>query len=113
MIRLCSVDDIPAGEGLRVLAPTPLAVFQVEGEVFVIDDACSHQAASLSDGYLEGCWVECPLHEAFFSLRTGEPSGPPAKKPVRTYPAMVSDGAVYAEITVDAGVAAVDQVAVA
>ncbi|OLM10928.1 bifunctional 3-phenylpropionate/cinnamic acid dioxygenase ferredoxin subunit [Pseudonocardia sp. Ae505_Ps2] len=100
MFRVCSMDDIPDGEGLRVLGPVPLAVFAVDGEVFVLDDTCSHQAASLSDGYLEGCWIECPLHEAAFSLRTGEPSGPPAKRPVRTYPAMVSDGVVYAEVAV-------------
>lgn len=98
MIRLCSVDDIPDGEGLRLVAPFPLAVFHVGDEVFVIDDACTHQAASLSDGYLEGCWVECPLHEVAFSLRTGVPSGPPARTPVRTHPVVVADGVVYADV---------------
>ncbi|MER5675174.1 bifunctional 3-phenylpropionate/cinnamic acid dioxygenase ferredoxin subunit [Pseudonocardia alni] len=100
MIRLCSVSEIPEGEGLRVPGPVPLAVFVVDGEAFVLDDACSHQAASLSDGYLEGCWVECPLHEVAFSLRTGLPSGPPARKPVRTWPAVVADGVVYADLDV-------------
>ncbi len=98
MIRLCTIDEIPDDEGVRFAAPIPVAVFRTDGEVFVIDDACSHQGASLSDGYLEGCWVECPLHEAFFSLRTGEPSGPPAKKPVRTYTALVADGVVWADL---------------
>ncbi|HEY2224469.1 Rieske 2Fe-2S domain-containing protein [Actinomycetospora sp.] len=58
MIRLCDVDEIPEGEGLRFAGPTPVAAFRVDDEVFVIDDACSHQGASLSDGYLEGCWVD-------------------------------------------------------
>jgi 3-phenylpropionate/trans-cinnamate dioxygenase ferredoxin component len=98
MIRLCDVDEIPDGEGLRVLTPTPVAVFRTDDEIFVLDDACSHQGASLSDGYLEGCWVECPLHEAFFSLRTGEPSGPPATRAVRAYTALVADGVVWADV---------------
>ena len=99
MIRLCDIDEIPEGEGVRFPGPSPVAVFRTgDDQVFVLDDACSHQGASLSDGYLEGCWVECPLHEAFFSLHTGEPSGPPAKRPVRTYTAMVADGVVWADL---------------
>ena len=98
MIRLCDIDEIPDGEGVRCGGPTPVAVFRTGGEVFVLDDACSHQGASLSDGYLEGCWVECPLHEASFSLRTGEPSGPPAKRPVRTYTVLVADDVVWVDL---------------
>ena len=91
MIRLCDIDEIPEGEGVRFPGPSPVAVFRTGDEVFVLDDACSHQGASLSDGYLEGCWVECPLHEAFFSLHTGEPSGPPAKRPVRTHEVIIDE----------------------
>lgn len=98
MIRLCDIDEIPEDEGVRFAEPNPVAVFRNGDEVFVLDDACSHQGASLSDGYLEGCWVECPLHEAFFSLRTGEPSGPPAKRPVRTYTVLVAEGVVWADL---------------
>jgi 3-phenylpropionate/trans-cinnamate dioxygenase ferredoxin subunit len=98
MIRLGTIDEIPEGEGVRFPGPNPVAAFRAGDEVFVLDDACSHQGASLSDGYLEGCWVECPLHEAFFSLHTGEPSGPPAKRPVRTYTVMVADGVVWADL---------------
>jgi 3-phenylpropionate/trans-cinnamate dioxygenase ferredoxin subunit len=116
MFRLCNIDEIPEGEGVRCAGPAPVAVFRTGDEVFVIDDACSHQGASLSDGYLEGCWVECPLHEAFFSLRTGEPSGPPAKRAVRTYTVLVADGVVWADleqsaVTVRESVTAYDAVA--
>ena len=57
MIPVCPVDDLPPGEALRVEADVPLAVFNVDGELFAIDDTCTHQDASLTDGYLEGCWV--------------------------------------------------------
>ncbi len=95
MIRVCALADLPPGESKRVVAHVPLAVFNAGGELFAIDDTCTHQDASLSDGWLEGCLIECPLHASSFDLRSGNPTGPPAKRPVRTYPTWVEDGVVY------------------
>ncbi len=95
MIFVGELSDIPVGESVRVQGRVAIALFNVDGELFAIDDSCTHQDASLSDGWLEGCAVECPLHAACFDLRTGRPSGPPAKKPVRTHPVVVEDGLVY------------------
>src|SRR5919107_2885540 len=97
MIRVCAMSDLPAGEATRVLAHVPVAVFNADGELFAIDDTCTHQDASLSEGWLEGCQIECPLHAASFDLRTGEPTGPSAKRPVRTYPTQVRDGVIYVD----------------
>jgi 3-phenylpropionate/trans-cinnamate dioxygenase ferredoxin subunit len=98
MILVGPVDDIPLGEAVRVDAHVPIAVFNVDGELFAIDDTCTHQDASLADGWVEGCAVECPLHAACFDLRTGMPSGPPAKMPVRTHEVVVEDGVVYVRV---------------
>jgi len=102
MIFVGSVDDIPLGEAVRVESGLggagPIAVFNVDGELFAIDDTCTHQDASLADGWVEGCAVECPLHAACFDLRTGMPSGPPAKLPVRTHEVVVDDGFVYVRV---------------
>jgi 3-phenylpropionate/trans-cinnamate dioxygenase ferredoxin component len=106
MILVGSLDDIPLGEAVRVDAEVPIAVFNVDGELFAIDDTCTHQDASLADGWVEGCAVECPLHAACFDLRTGMPSGPPAKMPVRTHEVVVSDGVVYVRVTVPVETAA-------
>ncbi|MFC3996697.1 bifunctional 3-phenylpropionate/cinnamic acid dioxygenase ferredoxin subunit [Nocardiopsis sediminis] len=96
MIYACHLDELPKGESLRVTADVPIAVFNVDGEVYAIDDTCTHQNASLSDGWLEGCFIECPLHEAAFDLRTGMPTCPPAKRAVRTHPVTVRpDGHIY------------------
>jgi 3-phenylpropionate/trans-cinnamate dioxygenase ferredoxin subunit len=103
MIPVCAVGDLPDGEAVRVEAEVPIAVFNVEGAFYAIDDTCTHQDASLADGWLEGCAVECPLHASCFDLRTGEPTGPPAKKPVRTHKVVVEDGQVY--VCVSAAVA--------
>src|SRR5215213_5280119 len=78
MIFVGELSDIPVGESVRVQGQVAIAVFNVDGELFAIDDTCTHQDASLSDGWIEGCAVECPLHAACFDLRTGRPSGPPA-----------------------------------
>ena len=86
-VRVGSLTELPAGEALRVDTVTPpVAVFHTEdGEVYAIDDTCTHQDASLADGWLEGCEVECPLHASRFDLRTGAVDAPPAKVGVRTH----------------------------
>ncbi|ASR37917.1 bifunctional 3-phenylpropionate/cinnamic acid dioxygenase ferredoxin subunit [Prauserella marina] len=100
MIRVCATADLPEGEAIRVLAPHPIAVFHTEDGYYAIDDTCTHQDASLADGWLEGCFVECPLHAAAFDVRTGQPTCLPAKRPVATYPVLLSDGVLY----VDSGI---------
>ncbi len=109
MIPACAVADLPAGESVRIpLAARPdeaIAVFNADGELYAIDDTCSHQDASLSEGWLEGCFVECPLHAASFDLRTGVPTCLPAKKAVRTYPVVVQDGVIYVDTKVREAVA--------
>jgi nitrite reductase/ring-hydroxylating ferredoxin subunit len=89
--------DIPAGEAVRVDVDPPIAVFNVDDELYAIDDTCTHQDASLADGWLEGCTVECPLHESCFDVRTGEVTGPPAKRGVRTHRVEVVDGVVFVQ----------------
>lgn len=95
MFAVCRADELPPGESRRFVADVPIAVFNADGEFYAVDDTCTHQDASLSDGFLEGCYVECPLHAAFFDLRTGMPTCLPAKKPVRTHPVSVEGGMIY------------------
>ena len=83
MIQACALADLPPGESIRIVAHVPVAVFNADGELFAIDDTCTHQDASLSEGWLEDCMIECPLHAACFDLRTGKPTGHPAKRSVR------------------------------
>jgi 3-phenylpropionate/trans-cinnamate dioxygenase ferredoxin subunit len=100
MIRVCSLAELPPGEVVRLDLNPAIAVFHTEdGEVFAIDDNCTHQNASLADGWLEGCEVECPLHAARFDLRTGEPDGPPAIRPVRTHQVTITDGDIYIAVS--------------
>src|SRR3954447_21278870 len=104
VIEVCAVADLPEGESFRIDGPVPIAVFHVAGAYFAIDDTCTHQDASLADGFVEDdCTVECPLHASCFDLRTGVPGGPPATRPVRTHPVTIQDGHVFVVPRVDAG----------
>ena len=106
MIHVCALADLPRGSARRLPLSPPVSVFHTaDGELYAIDDTCTHQDASLSEGWLEGCFVECPLHAASFDLRTGEPTCPPAKRSVKTYPVHVEDGEVYVDVEVNKDVA--------
>lgn len=97
MIRVCEFADLPPGDAVRIDCSVPISVFNADGELYAIDDTCTHQDASLADGWLEDCQVECPLHASRFDLRTGLPMSPPARTPVRTHPVRVVDGVIYVE----------------
>lgn len=96
-LRLCRTDALEDGEPLRVEVEgrPPFAVYFVDGEYFVSDDTCSHGEASLSEGSIDGAQIECPWHSGKFCLRTGEALNFPAVTPIRVYPAIVRDGAIF------------------
>ena len=98
-IELCKVEDVDAGEVRRVEAGNLiLAVYNLHGEFFVTDDACTHGPGSLSEGFVEGDVIECNFHQGRFHIRTGEVVGPPCLVPIRTYKAIVEDGRVYIDV---------------
>ncbi len=76
-----------------------IAVFNLEDGFYAINDECSHDEASLSDGEIvEKCQVECPLHGAKFDIKTGENLSFPAVVPVQAYPTKVEGGDVYVQV---------------
>ncbi len=79
-----------------------IAVFNVDGEIYAIDDTCSHAEASLSEGEVFDCLVECPLHGAEFDLKTGEAKTLPATQPVVSYKTDLDDEYLYLEVGEDA-----------
>ncbi len=75
-----------------------VAVYCVEGAYFAIDNICTHQFALLSDGYIDGGCVECPLHQALFDIRTGKVLEGPTDKNLETYEVKLEDGSVSVRI---------------
>ena len=89
-MKACKLSDVPDEGAIRVeLAGKPVCIARSGGEVFAIADVCSHADVALSEGDVEDGKIECWLHGSLFDLRTGEPTGLPANRPVATYPVTV------------------------
>ena len=98
-LELCRADDVAPGMPLKVeIEDLALAVFNLGGEFFVTDDACTHGPGSLSEGEVNGDVVQCNFHGGEFNIRTGEVVSPPCMVPIKTYAATVIDGKVTIEV---------------
>jgi nitrite reductase/ring-hydroxylating ferredoxin subunit len=98
-VELCGAGEVAAGAALKVETHgLALAVFNVDGKYYVMDDACTHGPGSLSEGYIEGDVVECNFHNGQFNIRTGAVVSPPCMIAMKTYPASVENGKVIIEI---------------
>ena len=88
--RVAGTDDLQDGDTAAVeLMGLQLALYHVDGEWFCTDNVCSHAYALLSDGWLEGHLIECPLHNGQFDIRTGKGQGSPITADIRAYPTRV------------------------
>lgn len=98
-IALCKVDDVVEGSAIKVeTAGLTLAVFNLNGAFYAIDDLCTHGPGSLSEGFIAGDTVECDFHNGSFNIKTGEVVEPPCMIPVKTYQVTVEDGAVFIQL---------------
>jgi len=93
------VSDVPKG-GLRSVETDTIRIVlaNVEGEIYALEDVCSHQELPLSDGELEGTRLECPFHGAKFDVRTGRALNLPAVRPVRSFDVNVRDGDIFLKL---------------
>jgi nitrite reductase/ring-hydroxylating ferredoxin subunit len=88
-------DQLKEGEPLGLeIAGVQLALYRVGAEVYATGNICTHAEALLSDGFLEGCEIECPLHGGRFDIRSGEALTSPVEIDIPTYPVRVTDGKV-------------------
>src|SRR5690606_37069088 len=70
-VRACRVEELPPGEARRVEGDhQPVAVYNVDGEYFALDDTCTHEKFALTEGWIDDAVVECALHMAKFCIRT-------------------------------------------
>ncbi|MDO5681256.1 MAG: bifunctional 3-phenylpropionate/cinnamic acid dioxygenase ferredoxin subunit [Propionibacteriaceae bacterium] len=94
------VADIEEGEAIVIPADQTgtgdnIAVFNDEGNIYALDDTCTHEDASLADGYIEDGEVECPLHSARFCLKEGTALCMPATVAVKPHRVEIRDGDVW------------------
>jgi 3-phenylpropionate/trans-cinnamate dioxygenase ferredoxin component len=79
----------PGGKKLVEIDGRAIALFNVEGVFYAIDDVCTHDGGPLAEGKLAGYQIECPRHGARFDVRTGKPLCMPAIEPVATHQVLV------------------------
>ena len=77
-----------------------IAVVNCAGELFAIEDRCSHDNGPLVEGELDQdeCTIECPRHGSLFDLKTGNPKTLPAYVPVDTFPVIIADDQIKLEV---------------
>jgi nitrite reductase/ring-hydroxylating ferredoxin subunit len=90
-VRAAGRRDVAAGDVIGVeVGGRSIAIYDCDGDLFATDNICTHAYACLSDGWLDGQTIECPLHAARFDVRTGKVLDPPATEDLKTYPIRVS-----------------------
>ena len=100
LVTLCAATDVPVGSAIKVTRDNlVVAVFNLGGEFYVTDDACTHGPGSLSEGAIDGDIVECNFHAGCFHIPTGRVEFPPCMVDLATYAVTVVDGNVCIDPT--------------
>jgi nitrite reductase/ring-hydroxylating ferredoxin subunit len=96
---VATTEAIPEGEVVpATVEGKQLALYQAEGAYFATDNVCTHEHAYMSDGYLDGCIIECPLHQATFDIRSGKVLNGPAAVDLCVYPVKVVGHGVFVNL---------------
>ncbi len=99
-VRVAQLDEIPpGGKKLLDLDGRAVALFNVDGQFYAIDDICTHDGGPLAEGELEGNEIRCPRHGARFDVRTGKALCFPAFEPVQSWPVEVRGDGIYLAIS--------------
>ncbi len=94
--RICTTGELLPGERrVAEVDGVMVALFNVDGEIYAIEDVCTHDGGELNGGPFNGFTVECPRHGAQFDVRTGAVLCGPAYSPVSKFPVRIDSGAVW------------------
>ena len=97
---VCTTAELLPGEMKSTfdeVTGTPIVVFNLDGELYALEDQCTHEDFELSAGAFDArsATIECVLHGSKFDVRDGRALNPPAYAPVAKFPVKVEDGAVF------------------
>ncbi|MER8759770.1 non-heme iron oxygenase ferredoxin subunit [Mesorhizobium sp. M0976] len=100
-IILCAVTDLQEDAVTPVeIDDRRIAIYLIDNKVYATTNVCSHAFALLSDGWLEGTLIECPLHGAQFEITSGEVVQGPADCPITVFETKVESGQVLVRLPV-------------
>jgi naphthalene 1,2-dioxygenase system ferredoxin subunit len=98
-ISVAATADVKPGQVVGVkVGDLDIAVYNLMGDFYATDNICTHALAYLSDGWLEGETIECPLHGGRFDVCSGKGLGAPITRDVKTYPARVSGDEIQVQV---------------
>lgn len=98
-VKVAQTTDLAPGTGQVVQADGhSIALFNVDGTFYAIDNTCTHRGGPLGEGELSGDTVQCPWGGAPFNVKTGAVTGPPAPTGVRSFPIQVAGNDVRVEV---------------
>jgi 3-phenylpropionate/trans-cinnamate dioxygenase ferredoxin subunit len=96
---VAKVSETPPGTiSVHEVGDVRIALCNVNGRFYAIDDVCTHDGGPLDQGELDGELVECPRHGARFDVTTGQPMTLPAVRPVKTYPVTIDGDDVLVDV---------------
>jgi nitrite reductase/ring-hydroxylating ferredoxin subunit len=99
---LCGVEELAPGSGRRFRAGERwVALFNVGGAFYAVEELCPHSGGPLSEGAVDGCRVICSWHYAAFDLKTGASLDPISRHDVDTFPVLVREGKVWIRVDGD------------
>ena len=98
-VKVAKVSDVPPGTAVMVELPqVSLAICNVDGEFYAIENLCTHDDGPLGEGTLDGYRIQCPRHDAYFDVRTGDALTLPAILAVECFPVRVQGEDVEVEL---------------
>ena len=95
-VVVATTDELKSGDSPIVVEIDRkwVAVFNLDGEYYAIEDVCTHDDGPLAEGRLTGCIIECPRHGATFDVKTGKVLSAPAYADIPTYFVRVVEGEI-------------------
>ncbi len=98
-VKVAKTNEIERGQArLGDVKGKSIALFNVDGQFFALDNTCTHRGGPLAEGEISGHEVTCPWHGAIFDIRTGKVVGPPAPRAVARYGVRVTGTDVEVEV---------------
>lgn len=98
-IDLAAVDEVPdKGFITRASGETQVVIARFKDDIYAVENLCSHAFSRFDEGRLRGNRLMCPLHGACFNVVDGTPFGPPATRPIRSFPVTIEAGRILVAI---------------
>ena len=93
--QVMPLEELPANASKAVVIEDRDILFcNAKGEIYAVQNMCTHQRSKLEGGRIRNCKISCPLHGVMFDLKTGEPRGQLTNVPLETFPVRVVDGMI-------------------